>query len=678
MMKSVALVNMPFCTLHFPSIALAQLKYRLAERFGEQIHLQEHYLNIPFAHYLEGVQNYEIFEQNGLLTGFGDWFFRQAAFPDAADNTDTYFETYSFGDQAENNRLKQLVREKRAGLEAYWKAVIVEQELHKVDLIGLTSFFSQTTANIAMARWIKELNPDVCIVVGGPNCDGKEAGATLIDHVPWFDFIFSGSGLKSFPDFVARFLEDNPERLHNINGVYSKQNRLGNAVQAVKSMDHIIQGQGTPLPTAATDNPQFATGEIGDELPITVPIELDYSVFLDTFEQHLGDSELEPVLFFETSRGCWWGETAHCTFCGVNGLTMQYRNMEPDHAVGQFQSLFDAYGDRCNRFDGVDNIMPHAYPKTVFNQLQTPDDITIFYEIKANLKEAEVKALSDAGVKVVQPGIESISTSSLKLMKKGATAFVNLKFLVYCLLHDVYPDWNILIGFPREHWTVYEKLHADMPLLHHLPAPGDVFPIMFDRFAPYFIEAEEYGLDLHPYDYYLLTYPFPKESVYAYAYYFLDHNTEADYASFTREWMPALHERLKTWIDRWEAKDGLEPARLYHYEEAGEHRIYDSRDGYPKTFSITADQKAALTHLEQQRRIERLEEWWVESGRTGFDELLVFFREKGLVFEEGERLMSLVLRHFTQPLTFKAKYERNPEALTTTMALPHQVVLERV
>mgnify|MGYP001376590225 CR=1 FL=1 len=43
----------------------------------------------------------------------------------------------------------------------------------------------------------------------------------------------------------------------------------------------------------------------------------------------------------------------------------------------------------------------------------------MFYEIKANLKPKEVKALSEAGVCWIQPGIENLDTRVLKLMKKG-------------------------------------------------------------------------------------------------------------------------------------------------------------------------------------------------------------------------------------------------------------------
>ena len=32
-----------------------------------------------------------------------------------------------------------------------------------------------------------------------------------------------------------------------------------------------------------------------------------------------------PALPVESSRGCWWGQKSHCTFCGLNGEGMRFR-----------------------------------------------------------------------------------------------------------------------------------------------------------------------------------------------------------------------------------------------------------------------------------------------------------------------------------------------------------------
>lgn len=49
--------------------------------------------------------------------------------------------------------------------------------------------------------------------------------------------------------------------------------------------------------------------------------------------------------------------------------------------------------------------------------------MSMFYEVKADLSEADMEVLAKTGVKFIQPGIESLATSTLKLMKKGTSAF---------------------------------------------------------------------------------------------------------------------------------------------------------------------------------------------------------------------------------------------------------------
>ena len=68
-------------------------------------------------------------------------------------------------------------------------------------------------------------------------------------------------------------------------------------------------------------------------MPIEIPVPLDYESFLDDLSRNFPDGSIQPSLTFETSRGCWWGERSHCTFCGLNGGTMMYRAMAPEQAL---------------------------------------------------------------------------------------------------------------------------------------------------------------------------------------------------------------------------------------------------------------------------------------------------------------------------------------------------------
>jgi hypothetical protein len=50
-------------------------------------------------------------------------------------------------------------------------------------------------------------------------------------------------------------------------------------------------------------------------------------------------------------------------------------------------------------------------------------------KIPADLNREQLRSLVQARVVEVQPGIESLATSTLKLMRKGTTAFNNIRFL---------------------------------------------------------------------------------------------------------------------------------------------------------------------------------------------------------------------------------------------------------
>jgi radical SAM superfamily enzyme YgiQ (UPF0313 family) len=88
-------------------------------------------------------------------------------------------------------------------------------------------------------------------------------------------------------------------------------------------------------------------GVLGEDLNVNIRVDLDYTSFLDSIDRHFPNGAVETTLLFETSRGCWWGEHSHCTFCGLNGSTMLYRSMAPENTLALFDSLlkFGVFGN---------------------------------------------------------------------------------------------------------------------------------------------------------------------------------------------------------------------------------------------------------------------------------------------------------------------------------------------
>ena len=81
--------------------------------------------------------------------------------------------------------------------------------------------------------------------------------------------------------------------------------------------------------------------------------------------------------------------------------------------------------------------------------------------------------------------------------------------------------------------------------------PGGAFNVRFDRYSPYFVQAKQYGLDLHPSDFYRFIYPFSEEVLQRIAYYFSDHVYSAEYIANVSKWSGRIQERVAYWRSRW-------------------------------------------------------------------------------------------------------------------------------
>ncbi len=620
-MYKIALVNMPLGNLHLPSVALTQLRSVVEKRFGGRVAVDIHYLNQQFALYL-GLPAYaELNSFTHHASGLGEWFFREVAFPDAPDTSDEYFQRYYPLHDPRNRMLKAAVDQKRHGVERHFNEMIDRYGLDRVDMVGFTTMFSQNVATMAMARLIRARNPDVVIVMGGANCEAP-MGRVLVDNLDVVDFVFSGPALKSFPELIRCRMEGDEAGCHRIDGVFSRRNRVQSAGC---SSGGLVEMGGLD-----------AVRSFGEELDINEPVALDYDRFLDDYESNFPGA-MQPYLMFETSRGCWWGERAHCTFCGLNGTTMNYRSMKPDLAFQLLNSLFQHAG-RVTHLQSVDNILPKSYLTDVLPYLDTPPTMELFYEVKADLSEEDFRVLAKARVLSIQPGIEALNTSTLKRMRKGTSVFQNLQFLINSVRYGIYPAWNLLIGFPGEEIDIYEKYLEDMPLLYHLTPPGGVHPVRFDRFSPYFDERDAYGLNLKPLDYYPMTYPFAQEALTDLAYYFADTNYGAQYQANVGRMIGRLREKYERWASLW-ARQEYRP-RLYLSDRGGATTVYDSRSGSAVEYRISDDACRLLAALATPKKLVNLEK---ELEDVQVETELAWLLEHGLVFHEGERYLSLVV-----------------------------------
>src|SRR5690349_14407738 len=223
-MHRIALINMPFANLRMPSIALTQLKAVVEERFKNEVSVDVYYLNHDFANYL-GLELYNRITDSAdsQNSGLGDWFFRQIAFPDQANNMAVYITRYFPYHTPQITALKNLVMEKRRGLDRFMDGLIAKYALDRVQLVGFTSMFMQNAAAFAMARKLKTRDSRIIVVIGGANCESP-MGQVIAKHVTAIDYVFSGPALKTFPELVQHCLDGQPRKVDSMKGVFTKRN----------------------------------------------------------------------------------------------------------------------------------------------------------------------------------------------------------------------------------------------------------------------------------------------------------------------------------------------------------------------------------------------------------------------------------------------------------------------
>jgi ribosomal peptide maturation radical SAM protein 1 len=428
----ILLVSMPFGALGRQALGLSLLKPVL-QAAGHRCEVR--YLTFPFAE-LAGHHHYRWLHDEAPYTAFaGDWAFTEALYgprpgADARYVQEILRDTWKLNDDA-----LRRVRTVRAAAAPFLDWCLQAIDWSRYDIAGFTSTFEQNIASLALARRLKQHFPQLLTVFGGANWEG-EMGHELHRQFPFVDFVCGGEAELSFPALLERIEGCRP--LHDVPGL-------------------VFRHRGESVHTGNPDRLERL-----DDLP-----EPDYSDYYGDLNDSTLAAEVTPALLFESSRGCWWGAKNHCTFCGLNGAGMAFRSKSPSRALTELRTLAQRW--QTTLVAAVDNILDMAYFRDFLPGLaQQKLGLDIFYEVKANLSRRQLRLLQEAGVKRIQPGIESLSDHILQLMRKGTTGLQNIQLLKWCRDYGIHADWNLLYGFPRRDPRGLPG-HARDPPLHPPP-----------------------------------------------------------------------------------------------------------------------------------------------------------------------------------------------------------------
>jgi ribosomal peptide maturation radical SAM protein 1 len=533
----VLLLNMPFVSLSRPSIGLSILKARLTD---EGTTCTIGYPNLFLAERV-GFEAYQLIDEKLSQALFaGEWLFAQRLF-EAKPEEPTYLATVRHHAGSEENfATYERVRQE---IDGFLDACLERYRVDDYDLVGFTSTFQQNIGSLALAKRIKQRWPHILTAMGGANCEGT-MGLELSRSFDWMDFIFSGEADHSFPELVKRL--DAGKVLDGVAGLIRRRASDG-ASELAAPQDRIHNLDSLPDP--------------------------DFSDYFRELRAGPLAARVNPSLLIESARGCWWGAKSHCTFCGLNGETMTFRAKSATRVADELERQSARYD--VKRFQAVDNIISYDYFKTLLPMLvERQLGVNLFYEVKSNLKPEQVSLLKKAGVYAIQPGVESLNSHVLKLMRKGVSALQNIQLLKFCRQYGVEPAWNLLYGFPGETPEDYEATAAYIPAIYHLKPPGCASTIRLDRFSPNFDKADEYGLaKVRPFALYNFLYPLPPERVANLAYFF-----EYEYTDGRKpeQYLARTLDHVKTW------KANKSGDLVKQYGESPELMVIDTRPERPQ------------------------------------------------------------------------------------------------
>jgi ribosomal peptide maturation radical SAM protein 1 len=203
----------------------------------------------------------------------------------------------------------------------------------------------------------------------------------------------------------------------------------------------------------------------------------------------------------------------------LNGSNMTFRAKDPDHALAQLVEITTRYPRTSVAM--ADNIMSQQYFGSFVPKLaELSQEIDLFYEMKSDIRNDQLALMSKVGIRTIQPGIESLSTSVLQLMKKGTTGIQNVQLLKWCREYGIDTVWNLLWGFPGEDAGEYQIMAKAVRDLTHLQAPSGYGRIRVDRFSPNFRNRHELFDSIKPANAYYIVYPLGDEQINELAYYF--------------------------------------------------------------------------------------------------------------------------------------------------------------
>ncbi len=296
---------------------------------------------------------------------------------------------------------------------------ILQNNLHEVPLAGFTLKTDQWLMSSYLIQRLKELNPEIKIVIGGiPN---EYRGRTFMKMFTRADFAIWGEGEYPLLHLIEA-LEKDTELKNVPNLIYRNNSRL-------------LSTEMSSEPYPDLDSYPFA----------------DHSDYFAALRKSM-PGPMTILIPIWGSRSCPWNK---CKFCVLNEDYL-YRKRSPENIVREIEVQSEKYG--INTFIFVDSDIAgnkNRFKRLLKLFLQSSEKRRIPYELYAEISPIFIDPETAQYMELIslthaQIGAEALTDSLLEKMQKRHKFAHNIQALKLGNKHNLRVNSNVVTGIPTE------------------------------------------------------------------------------------------------------------------------------------------------------------------------------------------------------------------------------------
>ena len=606
--KSILLISMPFAGIAIPSVQLSTLGEYLKER---DIDISTKNLYLKAADFY-GLKNYNFLITTPNESYTAQMAFSKHVFPDNWEKNEAKIKEYyekiisnEDGDHHNFNFEKYIEK-----TDSFYDWVIDNLNWEKFDIIGFTCNYGQFLPSLAIAKKIKEINPEKNIIFGGSRTANK-LGCKILESFDFIDFIITGDGEESLYKLVSCFCDY--QSISNL--IYRKNKEI-----IWNKSDTLIDLDSLPMPSYDT-------------------FYHDLSLVSPEIQQFFTYYGRLPI---EISRGCWWNK---CSFCNYSIYLPRYREKNIYKIVDEIKYLSDKY--LMLNFQVIGYTIPKKEHMLLFKEIKKLGrDFNFFAEARAGqLKREDYKILKDAGFTNIQIGIESLSESYLKKINKGTRVIDNIAAMKFCKEYGIENDYNLIINYPNEEENDFEETKRNIMHIKQYLDPPKLNNLLVGFESPIYNKPELYNIEeLNYTDIDRLMFP---ENILKNDFsFFYDFRKKSEYAE--RNWKGIIEDWVKDKNKRdhvaFNSKNFIDKHIFYFLDGGGFIKIFDKRNPEQVRINILDENERriflscldVISYFELQKKFPNTADYELSA-------ILNSFEKTGIVFREDNYFLSLPL-----------------------------------